>query len=410
MNPREYRRAPPRVNKNKDGKTRQEIQQLMRRQNQLRPGNFDKVLRDIERRADVAGAFGRPSFLRKRREIPGPSRDLTFAGRDGGDSLSSVASAYSRGFSSQKPSFNMTNDGIRIRKRELLGPIVGSTGFNINWNLALNPGLFGAFPWLSTQAVGWEQYKFHKLRFCYYTRTGAATSGSVMMLPDYDAADSAPVTEQQAMDFKDAKEEAPWVVEFTCTLNPAAMHPAGARKYVRNTTVPGTDIKTYDVGKFYVITSDGIGANPWGKLFVEYDVEFFCSQLPNFVTQVGYGSSTTSTAANSLSGMVYGTTGGLTLSGASNSLSVFGCVPGVEYLVQAISKNVTAVFDLISVAGPGVAVVSNPPTATNYGSWVTFTVNQTSLAAVTMTVQVTTSDPGTLVIAVTSLPFNALSV
>jgi len=43
------------------------------------------------------------------------------------------------------------------------------------------------------------------------------------------------------------------------------------------------DIKTYDVGSLFVCTVDGSGPNiPWGKLWVEYDIDLYIPQLSPF--------------------------------------------------------------------------------------------------------------------------------
>lgn len=196
----------------------------------------------------------------------------------------SAAAAYSTGQSSYSPIISATNTSSRIQHRELVGSVIGTAAYNVTstngiGQLALNPGIVASFPWLATQAVGWEQYHFNKLKFCYYTRTGSSTPGSVMLIPDYDAADAAPVSEQIASAYEDTMEDVPWK-DIECILNPAAMHPDGPRKYVRTGALASNlDIKTYDVGNLFVATTDGTAVN-WGKLWVEYDVTFHTPQLP----------------------------------------------------------------------------------------------------------------------------------
>jgi hypothetical protein len=102
----------------------------------------------------------------------------------------------------------------------------------------------------------------------------------MMLVPDYDAADSAPSTEQIASDYEEAIETVPWVMEVCCNLDPRAMAEPGDRKYVRTAALASNlDVKTYDAGTMFVCTVDGSSTN-WGKLWVEYDVEFFKPQLP----------------------------------------------------------------------------------------------------------------------------------
>jgi hypothetical protein len=191
----------------------------------------------------------------------------------------SAAAAYATGQSSQAPSIRATRDSSRIVHRELISSISGTAGFAIANAFALNPGIAATFPWLASQAASWEQYRFNKLRFCYYTRTGSNTPGSMLLVPDYDAADGPPSSEQIASSYEDVSEDAPWK-DLCCDLRVSAMHSMGPRKFVRTAALlANQDIKTYDAGNLYACTTDGAVAN-WGKLWVEYDVSLFVPQLP----------------------------------------------------------------------------------------------------------------------------------
>jgi hypothetical protein len=239
------------------------------------------------------------------------------------------------------------------------------------------------------------------LRYTYYTRASSATSGSMMLVPDYDAADAAPLSEQQCMDYKDAKEEAPWVPEFCCDLDPIAMHPGGARKFIRQGTVANTDIKTYDAGVFYAITSDGAAAN-WGKLFVEYEVELAVSQLPSTLSSVSVGTSTTSTQANVLTGMTY-TNGTLVLSGTANTLSWTGAVSGQEYLLTIGSTSGSGYITPSTLTGGTVK------TNTNQGSVGGFSYSFTATAAAgSIVLAGNTAAPGSVLISLSAIPTVAL--
>lgn len=192
-----------------------------------------------------------------------------------------VAAAYATGQRQKAPRITSAKNSVRIRHRELVASIVGTTAFTVASSLPLNPGLGASFPWLSTQAQAWERYRFNSLKFEYYTRTGSDVPGSVIMVPDYDAADSPPLTEQIASSYEDAVEDAPWK-DQCCPLKPSSLHALGPSKFVRTGTLPANlDIKTYDSGNFFVCTLDGTAVN-WGKLWVEYDVTLMTPQLnPN---------------------------------------------------------------------------------------------------------------------------------
>jgi len=190
----------------------------------------------------------------------------------------SVAAAYATGQHSEAPMIVASRDSARIVHRELIASVVGSAAFAVPFSFPLNPGLAATFPWLSTQAQAWETYKFNRLRFCYYTRTGSNVPGSVMLVPDYDALDAAPATEQIASSYEDVAEDAPWK-DICQELRATSMFSMGPRKFIRTGALPaGADIKTYDAGQEFVCTTDGTAVN-WGKLWVEYDVTLYTPQL-----------------------------------------------------------------------------------------------------------------------------------
>lgn len=192
----------------------------------------------------------------------------------------SAAVAYASGQIGKAPIMKATRDSCRIVHRELISSVTGSVAFAVQSAFALNPGIATTFPWLASQAAGWEQYRFNKLRFCYFTRTGTGVPGSVLLAPDYDAADAAPLTEQVASSYEGVAEDAPWK-DIVCDLPSKRLNGSMMRKNVRTSGLADNlDIKTYDAGNLFLCTIDGT-AVPWGKLWVEYDVEFFIPQLPS---------------------------------------------------------------------------------------------------------------------------------
>lgn len=239
-----------------------------------------------------------------------------------------VAAAYSSSQLSSAPRIFATRDSSRIIHRELISSITGTTNFSILAanTFALNPGLASTFPWLSTQAQGWERYRFDRLRFCYYTRTGSNIPGSVQMIPDYDAADAAPISEQVASSYEDVKEDAPWK-DIECELRPSALNALGPSKFVRTGPIlVNQDIKTYDAGNFFLATTDGTAVS-WGKLWVEYDITLMTPQLQpngaNFLAVQGI------TTVNPTSANMLGTQA--PVAGSSNLVTVVGEV--VTFLV-----------------------------------------------------------------------------
>lgn len=164
----------------------------------------------------------------------------------------------------------------RFTNSEAISTILGSTVFAVATRVYLNPGLLASFPWLSSQAARWQQYRFHMLRFRYVTRTATTTVGSVILSPDYNAIETPPRSDQEASNTQDAVEDSAWQ-EISCTLDPKALFPFGPRKNIRSGGVAG-DLSNYDAGRFFVCTNGFTAAGVIGKLYVDYDVEFFVPQ------------------------------------------------------------------------------------------------------------------------------------
>jgi hypothetical protein len=249
----------------------------------------------------------------------------------------SVASAYSSGQSSGVAKIVRSPDGsIRVVHRELLTSIVGTANFSILAanTFALNPGVQASFPWLSNLAMNFEFYRFNKLKYCYYTRTGSNVPGSVALIPDYDAADAAPTNEQVASSYEDVQEDAPWK-DIECVLSPRSLNATDKEKYVRTgAPAPNQDIKMFDSGNFFCATIDGTAVN-WGKLWVEYDVHLFKPQIPN----TGFGGMGALTGANTLSQTApFGTaavgSGSYNLSANGLVVSGSGLNIGAEYVIS----------------------------------------------------------------------------
>ncbi len=221
----------------------------------------------------AAAPQGQPAPKRQRIQGPiGPQADSNF----GGAPSSYAPVSQAREQRSRAPRIIRTSRGMRIQHRELVQTVNGSIAFTAQ-KLACNPGVAATFPWLAPQAVQWEQYRFNKLNFEYITRTATSTVGSVLLAPDYDPQDAAPTTEAQASSFQDVAENVAWK-DICCVLRPDSMHALGPRKFVRSNPVVGADIKTYDVANLFLCTVEETGASAIGKLWVEYDVEFFVPQ------------------------------------------------------------------------------------------------------------------------------------
>jgi hypothetical protein len=159
---------------------------------------------------------------------------------------------------------------------ELIDSINGSVLYTFV-RFALNPGLIETFPRLSREAAVWQLYSFRKLSFRYVTRTGTSTVGSVILSPCYNPAEQPPADEKEASNTEGAVEDVSWAKELRCTLKKSNMFPLGNRKQIRYFNVPG-DVNIYDAGVMYVCCVGQPDGSEIGKLWVDYEVDFYIPQ------------------------------------------------------------------------------------------------------------------------------------
>jgi hypothetical protein len=154
--------------------------------------------------------------------------------------------------------------------------ITSAASFTVAKTYALNPGIAATFPWLSTIAGQYEQYAFRKLTFHYVPFVATSSAGTIMLMADYNAQDTPPISETQFMDHPRAVSNSLWN-PVSYPVDTKAMHMFAPRRFVRQVLVAG-DLKTFDSGTFNVAT-DNAAVAPCGKLYVEYVVELFVPQL-----------------------------------------------------------------------------------------------------------------------------------
>jgi hypothetical protein len=225
----------------------------------------------------------------------------------------------------------------RIIHREKVGKLStpGTGAFTILQTLALNPGLAQSFPWLSNEALGWESYRFNRLRFIWVPTSGTAVAGNIIMAPDYDASDTAPLGETFLSSYSDCEEANVWA-RFAADLEPQLLNSTTKSRYVRNGPIPAsTDIKLYDAGNFFVASTDDAVVNA-GKLWVEYDITLFNPQTPGG----GFPASTTVQGQTAMTAAApFGTDpvirGSIAATVAGLALTVQGALVGTEICVTA---------------------------------------------------------------------------
>jgi hypothetical protein len=216
-----------------------------------------------------------------------------------------------------------------IAHRELVQSLTGTTTFTVSSALAINPGNSQLFPWLATQAIGWEQFRFKRLSFQYVSRCATSTPGSVMLAVDYDSVDGAtlPATES-ALSANQTFEDGPcWVTMMVINCDPKALMEPGPRKFIRLTANGGVPNRLADCGLLYIATNDFASAVACGKVYVDYEIEMFIPQIA-----IAPGGNTTE--------LNYASGGGITptnlFGNAPVSNGVLGTTPSVNTITFAV--------------------------------------------------------------------------
>jgi len=184
--------------------------------------------------------------------------------------------------SAQIPKFSATHSTNIVCHREYLGDIAGTATFN-NKSYPLNPGMEQTFPWLSTIAGNYQEYRFHGLIFEFRPLiTDFVTSGQpgvIIMSTNYNSEASAYTSRQQMENAEFAVSVKPttaMIHAIECKMSETPLK----ELYVRSTPpINGDDLRMSDLGKFQFATQ----ANPvidLGELWVSYCVEFFKPIIP----------------------------------------------------------------------------------------------------------------------------------
>jgi len=194
------------------------------------------------------------------------------AGNDGGGPPSAVGA----GHIAQGPAIIGGSRGtVRFSNREYVADVTagqpGTAGPVVT--LALNPANPSAFPWLSRIAVGYELYRFRRLVVHYTPTCGSSTAGMIVGAFDYDATDVSPANKQVLSGYDGAARGNVWnKLDMRCKPMSGWYYTGTPGSTVSNPV--GTDLKMYDLGKFYLGVYNQATATTVGELTVEYEVEF----------------------------------------------------------------------------------------------------------------------------------------
>jgi hypothetical protein len=258
----------------------------------------------------------------------------------------------------QTPKFDTTHSTNIISHREYLGDIQGDTPF-INRDYPLNPGMAQTFPWLSTIAAGYQQYRFHGIVFEFRPLvTDFITSGSpgvVVMTTNYNPDDALYGSRQEA-------ENADFAVSTKPTMG--LMHLIECASEITQfswynvrsgSLTTGIDKRAYDWGTFQFISQ----LNPnqlLGELWVSYCVEFIKPILPltrGISVDYSYHAYRSSvTAANPLGTAQLFRMGAMDVTVTGTTITI-GFIPTnmVLHVIMFVDSTNTATTDLKGASG-----------------------------------------------------------
>lgn len=240
-----------------------------------------------------------------------------------------VSQAVGVNQSSSRSSVN----GLRFKEVERFTGVY-STGSDGVSAFQVNPGLASMFPWLSGIATSFEKYKVHSLTFRYKNIQGSNASGNVVMAFDYDPLDVTPASPQECTKSSTYIDGAVWRIFELKIPN------LSKDLYVRQSVVPGTDLKTYDYGQLFV-AMEGAPVATLGYIEVEYDIELFMRQAA--IGLSGISSAYISTVQGNL------TIGNIPELKVLSSTSV--SLPAGTYIINAGANPVTTVTTPGNITG-----------------------------------------------------------
>jgi hypothetical protein len=206
---------------------------------------------------------------------------------EGHYSLAGNAPKYNVLYGNGIPKFSTDRATNIVCHREYLFDMFGSSNFSVT-SLPLNPGMYETFPWLSSLAQNYQEYKFHGIMFEFRALTtdyaNSGVPGVVVMSTNYNSS-SIPYANKQQM------ENAEFATSVKPTLNLAHFIECAPRetfspiKFIRTGSVPtGQDLRLYDQGLFQFATQGNSSGVNLGEVWVTYCVEFFKPIIPPSIT------------------------------------------------------------------------------------------------------------------------------
>jgi len=192
------------------------------------------------------------------------------------------------------PMFRKNSDGITFSYKELVTDVYGSTGFSLK-SYRINPSVYATFPMLSQIAVGFEEYEFEGLVFCYKPLSGSAiastnnTLGDVIMATEYDVSRPNFVSKADMLEYEYSNDSEPcngFCHPVECNPSRDSMHLRYTSSSLRNQNASNSVLSNTflqatgnalannlaDLGRFQVATQGMQAVVPVGEIWATYTV------------------------------------------------------------------------------------------------------------------------------------------
>jgi hypothetical protein len=183
--------------------------------------------------------------------------------------------------SANVPYMHGVGDGTRIRHREFLGLVQGSTSASVR-KFTVNPTNPVVFPWLSAQARAWQQWKLLGGVFEYRSLTSeystVMTTGSLTLCTGYDQVQAPPSTIISAGNYEYSTSGKP-SVDLMCPIEcDPDQTPSTPRYVLAENKITDSGLNQYNWCTQYIFTvgmPDAINAKDIGEFWFTYDLVFY---------------------------------------------------------------------------------------------------------------------------------------
>jgi len=175
-----------------------------------------------------------------------------------------------------------SSPNLKVAHMEYLGDVISAgTDFAASQFCVVQPGDPVSFPWLSSIAGRFEQYRINALTVKYLPSCPTSSGGTVIVAFDTNAQRATPSSKVSMLDYANSFRDAPWMAgQVRCSGFNKKLYTLLGNNYGQtdDLNLPGnpynalSDIKTYAAGQILVAT-DGVAAGTVGEIWLEYDID-----------------------------------------------------------------------------------------------------------------------------------------